>query len=72
MQPVQPSRPVNSRPSSFSPAFPPPELYTGPKYDQFGNSFTGAEDYIISGIYISPLVSLNEENSKDAKMISWL
>merc|ERR1712129_415619 len=32
---------------SLSPAFPAPELYTGPKYDQFGSSFTGAEDYLI-------------------------
>ena len=48
MQPIQPVQPVNSRPRplSFSPAFPAPELYVGPKYDEFGVSFTGAEDYI--------------------------
>merc|ERR1712008_19200 len=48
--PAQPANPVNPRPPrplSFSPAFPAPELYTGPKYDQFGSSFTGAEDYLI-------------------------
>lgn len=48
--PAQPANPVNPRPPrplSFSPAFPAPELYTGPKYDQFGKTFTGAEDYIL-------------------------
>merc|ERR1739838_303766 len=44
--PAQPVQPVNSRPrpTSFSPAFPAPELYTGPKYDEFGKSFSGADD----------------------------
>jgi len=47
--PAQPVQPVNSRPrpTSFSPAFPAPELYTGPKYDEFGKSFSGADDYYL-------------------------
>ena len=48
-QPAQPAQPVNSRPrpTSFSPAFPAPELYVGPKYDEFGKSFSGADDYYL-------------------------
>jgi len=48
-RPVQPKKPVDSRPrpTSFSPAFPPPELYIGPKYDEFGKSFSGADDYYL-------------------------
>lgn len=48
-QPAQPAQRVNSRPrpTSFSPAFPAPELYVGPKYDEFGKSFSGADDYYL-------------------------